>query len=210
MTVTLEFWGARGPWRDPERFVNAYRALHPNTTDADMVTMVHRENARRRPRHELKPFLVFGADILSDDLHSMDAWQYLPKTWKRDLPLYPVAGGKLIQSGDAMADVRLKAAIDTAGTRNINRASLLVPRGLSKTYVWCKANNWLQDVEDADVAIIRNTPGLRDMFADPNRVGPFRVGKYDYLSTGSTGISSLQDAQAFERDHTRKPLWKGR
>lgn len=68
----------------------------------------------------------------------------------------------------------------------------------------------MQDVDEADVALIRQTPGLRDLFANPEMVGPFRIRKYDYQSTGSTGISSLSDAIAFERDHTRKPLWKGR
>lgn len=207
----LEYLGSPGPWRNIEKFVAAVKAASPHLDDAQIMAVVHRENARKRPRHNKRRFHMFGADILSTDLKSMDAWAYLHPIWQRDLPLYPLEGGKLIRSTDEDAPVHLQTAIASHGINQVNRRSLLVPAGLSKTYVWCAGNNWMQEVADADVAIIRNTPVVRLMFRDPNLAdGPLQIQDYRREPTGEIyRFSSAEEAQAFERDMTSRPQWKG-
>lgn len=211
MVRTLEFMGQPGPWRDIKKFVAAVKAASPHLDDAQIMAVVHRENARKRPRHTRQRFHVFGADILSNDLQSMDAWPYLHDIWKRDLPMYPLEGGRHIRSTDEDAPVHLQTAIASHSAHQVNRRTLLVPEGLSKTYVWCQANNWMQDVADADVVILRNTPILNLMFRDPSLAsGPLQIQGYQRLSTGEKyQFNSADEAQAFERDMTSRPQWKG-
>ena len=211
MSTVLEFLGAPGPWRDIKKFVAAVKAASPHLDDAQIMAIVHRENAKKRPRHNKWTFHVFGADILSDDLQSMDAWGYLPSRWQRDLPLYPLEGGRHIRSTDEDAPVHLQTAIAQHGVHQVNRRSLLVPEGLSKTYVWCKANGWMQEVADADVEIIRNTRILNLMFRDPNRAeGPLQIQDYRRQPTGDIyRFDSVDEAKAFERDMTSRPQWNG-
>lgn len=211
MAKVLEFIGQAGPWRDIAKFVAAVKAASPHLDDAQIMAIVHRENARKRPRHSKWTFHVFGADILSDDLQSMDAWGYLPSRWQRDLPMYPVQGGRLIRTTDDDAPIHLQTAIAQNGAHQVNRRSLMVPDGLSKTYVWCQANNWMQEVADADVAIIRNTPILKLMFRDPNLAsGPLQIQDYRRQATGDIyRFDSVDEAQAFERSMTSRPQWNG-
>lgn len=210
--MQLEYLGAPGPWRNIEKFVAAVKAASPHLDDTQIMAVVHRENARKRPRHNRRVFHMFGADILSDDLQSMDAWPYLHHTWKRDLPLYPIQGGKHIRSTDDDAPVILQTAIASHGIHHVNRRTLLVPAGLSKTYVWCQANNWMQEVADADVAIIRDTPVVKYMFRDPNIAdGPLRIENYrrEPIPGEIYRFSSVEDANAFERSMTSRQQWNG-
>lgn len=207
----LEYMGDPGPWRGIEKFVAAVKAASPHLDDAGIMAVVHRENARKRPRHNRQRFHVFGADILSDDLQSMEAWPYLHPIWKRDLPMYPLEGGRHIRTTDEDAPAHLQSAIASHGAHQVNRRTLLVPEGLSKTYVWCEANNWMQEVADADVAIIRNTRILNLMFRDPNLAeGPMQIQGYQRQPTGEVyRFNTAQEAQAFERDMTSRPQWNG-
>lgn len=208
---TLEYMGSPGPWRDIAKFVAAVKAASPHLDDVQIMAVVHRENARKRPRHSKRTFHIFGADILSDDLQSMDAWPYLHHIWKRDLSKYPLEGGRHIRSTDEDAPVHLQTAIASHSAHQVNRRTLLVPAGLSKTYVWCQANNWMQDVADTDVAIIRNTRTLNLMFRDPHLAdGPLQIQDYRRQATGEIyKFKTADEAKAFEGDMTSRQLWKG-
>lgn len=186
------------------------KAARPGITDAQIMALVHRENARKRWRHKKWVFQMFGADILSEDLQSMDAWPYLPERWKRDLPKFPVTGGEIIRHTDDDA-VNLQFAIRTKGMERVNRRSLLVPDGLSKTYVWSITNQWIQEVTEEDAAILRAHPTLKMMFRNPNFAsGPLQVQDYRRQSTGERyQFESLDDAQAFERSMSSRPQWNG-
>lgn len=210
MSIVLEFLGYPGPWRDVEKFRNAVKAANPGLTDSQIMDLVHRENAKKRWRHKEWVFQMFGADILSGDLQSMDAWPYLQDRWKRDLPKFPVEGGEVIRHTDDDA-VNLQFAIRTKGEQRVNRRSLMVPDGLSKTYVWCIANNWIQEVSDADAAILRAHPLLKLMFRNPNFAnGPMQIQDYRRQSTGERyQFDSIDEAQAFERGMSSRPQWNG-
>lgn len=210
MAMRLEYIGLPGPHRDMRKFVGAVQAYKPGITDTEIESVVHRESVRKRPRHNGQQFQVFGADIMSDDLKSMDAWPHLIGQWQRDLPMFPLQGGIVVGSDEEYAAVRLKVAIDTHGAQHINRASLLVPEGLSKTYVWCQANGFTQQVTDADVAIIRRTQILNLMFRNPDIAdGPMRIEGFMRQATDKHAFTTIAEAKAYEADTAPVQQWKG-
>lgn len=211
MTRTLEFIGMPGPWRDAAKWAGAVRAANPSLDDEQVERVLHRENARNRPRHPNGLFMLFGADILSSDLASMDTWNDLEPVWQRELPMYPIDGGIWIKPDDDDAPMKLQLAIAQHGAARVNRRSLMVPYGLSKTYVWRVSNGWVQQVADADVAIIRATPVVKYLFRDPNLAsGDLQVQRYERQGTGEVyQFSSIEDAKRFEKSLVSTPQWKG-
>jgi hypothetical protein len=207
MTIRLEFIGQPGPHRNVRAFVERVRAANPSLTDPQVESVVRRANATYKPRFPQQVWTLFGADILSDTLTSMDAWQLLDPSWRRDLPLFPMDGGHLITGDDAP---QLAAAIQHYSVNTINRRSLLVPAGLSKTYVWRRENAWIQEVADPDVAIIRQTPILNQCFRNPDgAAGPVTVERYERRVADRHTFATINDLEAFERDQQRRTLHKG-
>lgn len=207
MTTRLELMGDPGPWRDAEKFVSAVRAYNPALTEQQVVAIVRRENAKHRPRHQNMSFHLFGADIMTDDLPSIDAWMYLPRDWKRELPAYPMVGGVVIDHEAPGAAVALSNA--RAGRSSVNRASWIFPVGLSKTYAWCKQNAFIQEVADADVEVIRKS-SFRLWFRNPDMAdGALQIHRYDYAPTETFSFAKMDDLAAFDRDQQRAKQWKG-
>lgn len=207
MTIPLEFIGLPGPHRDMAKFVNAVRERTPGITNSALQDVVHAAGVKLPPRYKRQAWVHWGADILSDDLTSIDAWPYLDPARRNEVARLPREGGVTVTAGDPKASTLMRDAL-VKGT--LNRRSLMMPAGLSKTYIWCAANNWMQEVSDADAAILRSAPFARLLFRNPNYAsGPVEVQSLTRPVVERFALTSLEDAQALERDHTRRPQWKG-
>ena len=156
------------------------------------------------------PFIVWGEDIMTDDLSSIEAWPYLIPLWRRELPLYPVQGGAVLDVDDERRTMTLQGAIASMGTRNINRRSLIVPRGIQRTYVWCNENQWTQEVLDHDVKIIRETPIHRHCFQSAEvSTGELVLQGYERLPREQIGFRTMGEFRDFKRESERKTLYRG-
>ena len=152
-----------------------------------------------KPRHDSSHWQVFGRDILTDDLHSIPAWRFIDSWWQQNLPLFPLTGGEVITGVDAAQ--RLKAAIDSLGIQRVNRRSLLIPDGLTHSYVWCKANRWVQEVADPDVSVLRTTPMLNQCFRSAAHAdNPVTPRTYEYGGTERHAFTSFDDLERFRRE----------
>lgn len=84
------------------------------------------------------------------------------------------------------------------------------PTGLSKTYVWCKQNGFVQEVTDGDAELIRNATLIRGWFQDPEVHGPFSpVRTFDYEVVEEHDFVDLDEARRYERDLQEKKQWSG-
>lgn len=209
MMKRLEYIGLPGPHRDVRSFVANIKKANPALTDVQVERVVRLANAKYRPRFKLQIWTLFGADIMSEDLMSIDAWQYLDKDWRRDLPLFPLDGGDVIDA-ELHGAKALDAALKMHGPSRINRRSLLVPAGLSKTYVWRRENAFTQEVHDNDVEILRQTPVLNRCFRDRDQAnGPLTI---EYFQRGTASrelLRNANDLEAFEADQRITRSWKG-
>lgn len=208
MPRILEYIGQPGPWLNPEKWVAALKHYEPSLTDREVVDRVHMGNVRQRPRHPNGEFHIFGRDILTTNLASIDAWPFLPDVWKQELPLYPITGGSVVDRGAETAAVALSNA--RMNPHKVNRESWVFPVGLSKTYVWCLENQFMQTVSDADVELIRRTPGLKLCFRDPNLAdGALQIRDYTYPTSEQLDFGKTNDLIDFEADQTRVKQWAG-
>lgn len=208
--IALEYIGQPGPHRDAKGWVERIRAAHPGISDIAVEGVLRRANAKYRPRLDMLPWVLFGADIMADDLTSIDAWAYLDIRTKAALQAYPVHGGELITENTPGRAMTLKRAIDTYGQHGVNRASLMVPAGLSKTYVWCKANGFVQNVTDADAAIIRSTPVLNQCFRSASNADTaLQYERFEREPVSRMEFRSLAEAEAYERESERRTYHKG-
>ena len=147
---------------------------------------------------------------MTDDLTSIEAWPYLGALWRHELTLYPVNGGVVVDEDSDLRTMTLQGAIASKGQRSINRRSLVVPRGIRRTYVWCNANQWIQDVLDHDVKIIRETPILQHCFqsAEVSR-GELVIQGYERPVKEQIGFETVGQYMDFERDSERRPHFGG-
>ena len=84
-------------------------------------------------------------------------------------------------------------------------------RNLSRTYSWCFANNWLQEVTDADYDLILSMPGMGQKFRDPDIHGPYQdVRSYDGPGVVTQRhVAPLSDANYIMRQLKAAPSWQG-
>jgi len=178
----LEFIGREVIRRDPMKFLDELRAKYGATvSERGIQEIAAREFQRRKPRNPAMVVHLFGRDILTDDLTTIEAWPMVDPKEKRVLE-------------------RLTPA---------QREKKVDPEGLSKTYVWRKSNGWVQDVTEADAEVLRRSTA-RGWFRDIDVKGPFVVQRaWDFPVAERYEAGSIQDAQAIVRDVTRKKQWKG-
>lgn len=193
--MRLEFIGQPGPWRDLERFVEAVRFKRPSISEWDLMTIVHETNARLRPRNARQQLILFGMDIMSDALADIEGWRFIDSTWKNLVPLFPLYTGELISEQDG---AKLMSAISTRSFSLINRASLVTPPGLSRTYVWTRENEFIQDVVDQDVDRIRTNPRLRSLFRPVDFAdGPQIIQSFSLPVEHTTVTKTISESEAF-------------
>ena len=211
--MKLEYVGGFHPWDEARggiaATVAAIRAQRPGITDREVEQVIQRIlNERVEKRYPGHIIHRFGRDILPGDLTQLPAWRWLHPDWQRRLPRYPLDGGALL-TGDAR-DVQ-RAVYGALDPSRINRASLIKPAGLSATYVWRNENDWLQEVADADAAVLRAAKDA--VFRNPERFGRWvepRSWVGDAEPSATYRFDNEDDAKAFERNElTRQPHWPG-
>ncbi len=84
------------------------------------------------------------------------------------------------------------------------------PTGLSKTYVWCKQNDFVQEVSDADAELIRKATFIAGWFQNPEVYGPYTpVRTFDYEVAEEHEFNDLTEARRYERDIQGTKQWNG-
>jgi hypothetical protein len=207
----LEF-ASYSPFHDIEGTVAKLKAKHPTISDHGINVAVKRMLDGYKPRHKGLVVHLYGADILTADLEDIPAWPWVSDAEKRRIQKYPIDKGERVPN-DVDAEVRRMVQEEMAGRLSpwmIHRSVLISPPGLQQTYVWRQANDWIQEVTDADYALILSTPYNRRHFRDPDIHGPYvPVRSYDTPGEEIGRARSLRDAEYLMRHVTRRPQWSG-
>lgn len=172
----VQYTGKRSPAKDPAGFIRKLREKYSNLDEEDVRTMYTRAVMLSQPPTTSRA--LFGADILSDDVTKAPWWRLISPRYRQLILSHPVETGMVLRgSGQAR-----KAILHQGESRRgINRQSLISVEGLENTYVWCKMNEWTQDVSPHDLAIIRrSTDGKMRDFNRAIRVIEDE-GPYDYV-----------------------------
>ncbi len=142
--MLVEFTGGVSPWADLGKFVETAKRIHPRATNTPrkLSQYVARATVERPQRAPWLKHIEFGADIMSNEFASLPAYQYF--------------------TSDQLARL-LAMPMDL-------RQSLITMPGLEHTYIWLDQNNWLQDVSEHDIAVIKRHE-RRKWFSLPEKVG---------------------------------------
>lgn len=171
-------------------FLDEIKRRRPSASDLELERAAWDANARNRPRFNLEVFTLFGADILSEDLQSMEAWPYLTPEWRELLPTFPLVGKQL----EEFRGSTLTHLVNLGQAHTISRSTLCVPAGLSKTYVWCPMNSWIMDVTPQDAEIIRHRPDIRPKFRPVDHAdGPQVVQTFERETVGAPIVATSQE-----------------
>lgn len=182
MGQVLQFVAKSRVRRDPEATAAAVRRAHPGLSEGGVIEVVRGLLFRDPPRFEGLVVHLFGADILSEDPTTIPAWPLIHPSWHDS-----------ILTGDEAA-----------------RRKMIDPEGLTTTYVWCAAGNWVQEVSDVDVEVIRRSHA-RTWFRDPARFGAFTPPRaFDFPVIETVPIAGADDLRQFRREQRRRPQWTGR
>ena len=209
---TLEFVGSFHPFDETrggiDAFISAVRKQAPGISNAGINAIV-KQTMDNREYKRVPGWIVhrFGLDIMTADPTHLPAWRWMYPGWRDRVLKMPVAGGAVLD-GDA-ANVQ-RHVFSTLQPEHYNRASLISPAGLSTTYVWRAENDWLQEVTDADAAVLRAAKDA--VFRDPSRFGRWvepRAWIGQVAPTETYRFSQMDDIEAFDRDRTRTPHWAG-
>ena len=203
--MRLEFIGHPGPWRNIEEFIKRVRFKQPNISEWELMKVIHHGNAKHRPRNARQVFHLFGRDIMSDDLTQIDVWAFVTPQWRNLVPKFPIHTGELL---DVAHDAnKLELAMAAKQFELVNRGSLISPFGLSRTYVWAPETNWIQDVRDRDVDLIRQNPFTYPLFRPidlaegPQRVESYTLPVVDQTQTTirDAGVFAVEEGIGYER-----------
>ena len=177
----LEYIGREIIRRDPMKFLDQLRAKYPTLTERGLHEVAGREFSKRHPRHDRQVIHLFGEDIASEDIETIPAWPIVDPKEKRVL-------------------LKLTPA---------ERMAKVDPQGLSRTYVWRASNQWVQDVTDADAAVLRASTA-RGWFRDYDTHGPFVPQQtWDFPVAERFEAANPAEGKRFIADVTRKQQWKG-
>lgn len=182
MSRTLEFLSMSRIRRDPAAVEAEVRRRHPGLSEAGVIEVVRGLLFQDPGRPEMLVVHLWGADILTGDPTTIPAWPLATLYWRE----------VILNAGEA------------------KRRAMIDPEGLSTSYVWSKAGNWVQEVSDEDVEVIRQSRA-RTWFRDVQRFGPFTPHRaFDFPVRDSVAIRSADDLRQFRREQKRTGQWTGR
>lgn len=182
MAKILEFVGKSRVRRDFDATAAAVQRRHPMLSEAGVREVVRGLLFTDPARSQVLVVHLLGADILTDDPESLPAWSLITPHFRH-----------VIQTAD---DATKHAMID--------------PKGMERTYVWCHAGGWIQEVTDHDIEIIRASDA-RMWFRDRDAFGAFTPKNAFHLPVvKSIPISSADEYHQFQRDRRRQKSWAGR
>ena len=216
MTKKIEL-APESPFHNIHATVRSIRARFPGITDHGVNQAVKRMLGGYNPRHPGRHVALFGADIMTATLEDLPTWPYLPDGQRRRLMDHPVTGGLVLDDTleadddpkrQALAQMEMANRLDRHA---VNRSVLISPRGLSQTYVWSLNSGWVQEVTDADYALILKHPFSRSRFRDPDLHGPYEnVRSYDGPGVVTQQhIAPAKDADYILRQLKAAPTWQG-
>ncbi len=191
----IMFVGKRKHLGDLNAYHAALHAQYPTVSEAGIQAMTKAELERVEPRNANLVQHLIGEDVIGAMVvpgesananawtcNEIEAWQWMTVTERKRIHATPMA----------------------------DRLELVDPVGLSRTYVWRESNGWIQDVTDADVAVIRRS-GARHWFHNIDRYGEVDIETraYDFPVTEQHAMTNWDDAKAFLKDREVKPAWPG-
>ena len=183
MPKRLEFISYSWVRRDPKRFLRALRATYPTVSPDDLEKIATVELWKHKPRLNHTEVLLFGRDVETDDLTTVAGWGDMSRKARRHLERHKAAG---------------------------TLATVVSIPGLSRTYVFNQGNAWLQEVTDADAALIRDSKA-RTWFRDYDVYGPWQgfPPVWELPVADRFEAKSLDDAAAFVKDVRKTKQWPG-
>jgi hypothetical protein len=185
MPKRLEFISYSVHRRNPEKFKRELRAALPTVSPEDFEKIATIEMCKHKPRLNHTEVNLFGRDVLTDDVTTIATWNEM--------------------SAKTQRFVRRHAA---AGTLS----HLVSIPGLSRSYVWNKRNEWVQEVTDADAALMREDAKAKHWFRDIDEYGRWA----GYPQTWTLPVvdefraTNLDDAKRFVADVKKTKQWPGR
>lgn len=184
MPKRLEFISYSVVRRDPAKFKRELRAKYPTVSVENLERIATVELWKHKPRLNHTEVLLFGRDVLADDLATVAGWDVMSVKARRYLQRQQAAG--------TLAQV---ISID----------------GLSRTYVFNKKNAWVQEVADGDLPLIRASKARR-WFRDYDEYGPWPgfPQTWELPVVDEFRAKTLDDAAAFVRDVKKTRRWPGR
>ena len=184
MPKRLEFISYSWVRRDPRKFLLALRATYPTVSPEDLERIATAEMWKHKPRLNHTEVLLFGRDVLTDDLSTVAGWGEMSRKARRHLEQHQAAGtlSRIVSIPD-----------------------------LSRTYVFNKQTEWVQEVTDADAALIRQSKA-RTWFRDIDVYGPWPgfPQVWELPVAERFEATSLTDAAAFVKDVKQTKTWPGR
>ena len=181
MSTRLEFISYSPIARDPHKLFAALVRKYPNVGQAALERIAEIEVWKVKPRLDHTCVYLFGMDIFTDDLTMIEAWDAIDPSGRTYVEQHAKAG--------TLAKI---VAID----------------GLSKSYAWTKRNQWVQEVTDADLPLIRNSKA-KTWFRDYDRYGPWGGFQraWEFPVAERYAFSNLDDAAKFATEVRRKQQW---
>lgn len=141
----LIYTGRDSIWRDIHRFAQKVQDKYPRIQTPQQWRQLTTRTTVEQAKTARAPYLhvlIPGADIMAEDVTTIPAWPWISAAKQADILATPPD----------------------------QRGKYINVIGLSQTYAWCDANNWTQEVEDADYDLIMATIA-RNVLWDPDRKG---------------------------------------
>jgi len=141
-TRTLEYVGRKNPHDNLSEYLRRLTKFAPQIrTKEQRDRLIMRATVNRAQRFKGRVVVLFGRDILSEDLHSIERWKRIPVNIRQRIASMPIA----------------------------ERERVISIPGLEHTYVWEWASNWQAEVTEDDYTLIMSQRDC--LFRDPNRFG---------------------------------------
>lgn len=183
MPKRLEFISYSIVRRNPRQFLLALREKYPTVSERDLERIAEVELWKHKPRLAHTEAFLLGADVVTDDITTIAVWPVLSAKAKRWFQRHNAA--------------QLNAMRE--------------PQGLTQTYVWNRRNDWVQEVADADLPLIRASKAGR-WFRDYDLYGPWPgfPRAWELPVAERETFTNLEDAAKFAKDVRRKKQWAAR
>lgn len=209
-SVRIAYSGGVNPFINLPAFYVHCKRRYPNLSDIEFQRLLKIACGRRQQRIPGLNASLFGRDIMTDDVESINSWQYLLPGDKRRVMQHPVSGGE--KADHEKGKVAKLEMLGKMNRKAVNRSVLISLDGLELTYVWCRQNGWEQDVLLTDWELIRTqSPATASRFHNVSELGPY----VDVRTYGNAHVIERHEARtrdemvALLKDHSRKPQWSG-
>lgn len=213
----IQYTGPRNPEENPRGFAMTAKKNFPGISDIGIAELYTRAVMYAQPPGYGDIIILFGRDILSEEVATLPWWPLLDEFHQNLVLSHPIQGGVKLQGG--VEDVKAAILGGYQGRTNIARHSLISLDGLENTYIWCRLNEWVQDVTPSDYAAMMEHkrtagPKSRKFFASIRVIDDH--GLYGYVRPFSHAIvrdrevaRTAEDVKRLLDDHRLKGYFGG-